>query len=355
MVTIDKSKSVMVTGATGYVACWLVKRLLEEGLTVHAAVRNPEDNKKLAPLNNLAVSLPGKIKYFKSDLLSIGSYAEAMDGCELVFHTASPFTSDFKDALKDLIDPAVLGTRNVLEQANKIATVKRVVLTSSCAAIYADGSDLKKTPNGVFTEEVWNTTASLSYQPYSWSKTLAEKEAWKINEQQDRWDLVVINPSFVMGPALNPHSVTSESMSLLKQMGDGTMKMGVPNLGIGAVDVRDVATAHYLAAFTPGARGRHIISGHNTNFPELANILYKRFGDHYPVPNKALPKWLLLIVGPMVNKTMTRRFLRNSLNQPWKADNGKSIKELGMKYRPLSETMIDSFQVLIDEKIIKTK
>lgn len=352
MTQIDTSKPVLVTGATGYVAGWLVKRLLEAGLTVHAAVREPENKAKLAHLDALADETPGNIKYFASDLLTPGSYAEAMQGCELVFHTASPFSLDVKDAQKQVIEPAVEGTRNVLEQANATASVKRVVLTSSCAAIYADCSDLKKTPDGVFTEAIWNTTASLDYQPYSYSKTLAEKTAWEISEAQSQWDLVVINPSFVMGPALNPHGTSSESISLLKQMGDGTMKMGVPNLGIGLVDVRDVAQAHYLAGFKPDAKGRHITSGHNSSFLEMAQALQPRFGKDFPISAKALPKWLLMLAGPLINKAMTRRYLKNNLNQAWNADNSKSRNELGLTYRPLQETMEDAFQNLIDAQML---
>ncbi len=342
----------MVTGATGYVAGWLVKKLLEEGLTVHAAVRAPDNKNKTEHLDKIAANSPGSIEYFKSDLLQPGSYAEAMKDCELVFHTASPFTSNFKDAQKDLVDPAVKGTKNVLEQANKTESVKRIVLTSSCAAIYTDCSDLKNTPNGVLTEDIWNTSASLEYQPYSYSKTLAEKEAWKIYEKQSRWDLVVINPSLVMGPPLNPLSTTSESFTLIKQLGDGTLRFGAPNIGIGIVDVRDVAIAHYQAAFTPEAKGRHITSGHNSSFLEMARVLRPKYGDKYPIPNKSLPKWLLMLIGPMVNKTLSRKFIRNNVNLPWMADNSKSINELGLTYRPLKETMNDAFQVLIDNEII---
>ncbi|MBK8557468.1 MAG: NAD-dependent epimerase/dehydratase family protein [Lewinellaceae bacterium] len=352
MIQIDRSKPVLVTGATGYVAGWLVKQLLEAGFTVHAAVRNPDNTQKLEHLNAIAAAAPGKILYFKSDLLMPGSYAKAMEGCELIFHTASPFTSNFKDAQKELIDPAVLGTKNVLDQANKTPSVKRIVLTSSCAAIYTDAADLEQTPNGVFTEDVWNTSASLDYQPYSYSKTLAEKEAWKMSEQQSQWDLVVVNPSFVMGPFLNSETGTSESLALLKQLGDGTMKMGAPNLGIGVVDVRDLAEAHFKAGFTPEAKGRHIISGHNSSFLELAQILHEQYGDKYPVPKTALPKWLLMLVGPMVNKALSRNFIRKNVNLPWKADNTKSVDSLGLYYRPLKETMVDSFQSLIDSKAI---
>lgn len=352
MTTIDKTKPVLVTGANGFVASWLVKKLLEEGITVHAAVRDPNKKKKYAHLDEIAKNAPGVIKYFKADLLQQGSYAEAMEGCELVYHTASPFTSNFKDPQKELIDPAVKGTANVLNQANKTSTVKRVVVTSSCAAIYTDATDIKDTPNNILTEEVWNSTASIDYQPYSYSKTLAEKKAWEISKAQDRWDLVTVNPSFVMGPALNAGSVTSESYSVLKQMGDGTMKMGAPKMGVGVVDVRDLADAHFKAGYTPKAQGRYITSAHNTNFLEMALTLKSKYGDSYPIPKKALPKWLLMLVGPMVNDAFSRKFIRNNVNLEWKADNSKIKKDLDMTFRPLQETMEDSFEVLIDNKMI---
>jgi len=352
---IDKTKPVLVTGATGYVAGWLVKRLLEEGITVHAAVRNPENKTKLAHLDELVVKSTGGIKYFKSDLLQEGSYAESMKGCELVFHTASPFTTDVKNPQKELIDPAVNGTENVLEQANKTESVKRVVLTSSCAAIYTDCTDLDLTPNGVFTEEIWNTTASLDHQPYSFSKTLAEKEAWRIEAEQDRWDLVAVNPSMVMGPSLNAKTNTSESVNLLKQLGDGTMKAGVPNAGVGVVDVRDLSEAHVQAGFNPSAKGRHIVSGHNSNFLELAKLLNTKFGNRYPIPKKALPKWLLMLIGPLVNKVVTRRWVRNNINMDWNADNTKSKEELGVTYRPLEVTMSEGFEQLIESGVLPRK
>lgn len=352
MTQIDKSKPVLVTGATGYVAGWLVKKLLEEGMTVHAAVRDPENKSKVAHLDQLADTLPGSINYFKTDLLSEGSYAEAMEGCELVYHTASPFTSKISDPQKDLIDPALNGTINVLEQANKIQSVKRVVVTSSVAAMYTDAIDCAKAPNGILTEEVWNTTASLHYQPYSYSKTLAEQKAWEINKAQVRWDLVTINPSLVLGPALNGGSVTSESYTILKQVGDGSMKSGAPKLGIGMVDVRDVAEAHFQAGFHSAAHGRYITSGYNTNVLDLALLLQPKYGADYPIPKKALPKWLLVLVGPMVNKMFSRKFMRNNVNIEWKADNSKIKKELGITFRPMEVTMNESFQVLIDNKLV---
>lgn len=278
-----------------------------------------------------------------------------MEGYELVYHTASPFTTAVENPQKDLIDPAVKGTQNVLETASKTPSVKRVVVTSSCAAIYTDTIDCQRAPNGTLTEDVWNTTSSLEYQPYSYSKTLAEKKAWEIADKQDQWDLVTINPSLVMGPSLNPQARTSESFNILKQLGDGTMKMGAPRMGIGIVDVRDVAEAHFKAGFTPEAKGRYITSGHNTDFLEMGKVLLPKFGDKYPLPKKALPKWLLMIAGPMANKLFTRKFIRNNVNILWKADNSKIKKDLGMNFRPMQTTMEDAFQVLIDEKILQAK
>lgn len=354
MTEIDKSKPVFVSGANGYVASWLVKQLLEKGLTVHAAVRDPENTKKVGHLQEIAKVSDGELKLFKSDLLKPNSYLEAMQGCELVYHTASPFVLDVKNPQTELIDPAVKGTENILNTVNQTSTVKRVVLTSSCAAIYTDAIDTQNAPGKTITEDVWNTTASLDYQPYSFSKTLAEKKAWEMN-QNTSWELVTINPSLVLGPALNATAITSESYNILKQMGDGTMKAGAPKMGIGLVDVRDVATAHYLAGFTPEAKGRYITSAHNTDFLEMALTLQSNYGDKYPLPKKALPKFMLVLFGPLINKAFSRKMLRNNINIKFSADNQKIRKELGIDFRDMKSTMEDSFQTLIDAQIIKAK
>lgn len=352
MKNINKDKPVMVTGATGYVAGWLVKKLLQEGFTVHAPVRNPENQKKIQHLLDMEKTSPGNLKFFKGDLLKEGSYTESMKNCSVVFHTASPFTSDIKDPKKELIDPALMGTKNVLSSVDKTDSVSRVVLTSSVAAIYGDNADLEDTPNGVFTEEMWNTTSSLNHKPYSNSKTLAEKEAWRINKEQNRWKLVVINPSLVIGPGTNADA-TSESFNIIKQFGNGKMKAGAPKMGLGAVDVREVAEAHFNAAFIESVSGRHIVSGHNTDLLEMAKTLLPKYGDKYPIPRKPLPKTLLWLVGPLINKNLSRKVISKNVNLPWKADNTKSKKELEINYRPLSESMNDLFQQLIDNNEFK--
>ncbi len=234
----------------------------------------------------------------------------------------------------------------MLEAASRTATVTRVVLTSSCAAIYGDNADVAVAPGGRLDESVWNTSSSLDHNPYSYSKTLAEKEAWKIAEAQDRWSLVVVNPSLVIGPALQSRP-TSESFNLLRQMGDGTMRMGAPRWGFGVVDVRDLAQAHIAAAFTPEAEGRNIVSGHETDLFSMSQELKAKYG-RYPLPRGAAPKWLVWLTAPFMGGGMTRALVSRNVDVPWHADNAKAVQQLGVSYRPLKESMEDMFQQMID-------
>lgn len=351
---IDTSAPVLVTGATGYVAGRLVERLLQQGLTVHATVRDPSKTDRLAYLNALAEANPGTLQFFAADLMTPGAFADAMQGCQVVFHVASPFANAVEDPQRDLVDPAVKGTANVLEQANEVETVKRVVVTSSCAAIYGSNRDLEATPNGEFTEEIWNTSSTLERGPYFLSKTLAEKKAWEIHDAQERWSLVTINPCMVLGPGVKIHP-SSESFHMVKSFGDGQLSSGMPDLGIGVVDVREVAEAHLRGGFLPDASGRYILAAHGTSYPEMAAALRPRFGDRFPIPTRVLPKWLLWLVGPWVSDALTRQFISDNVGLPWKANNTRSREELGITYRSLEETMGDFFQQLIDEGVLGPK
>jgi dihydroflavonol-4-reductase len=347
--SIDKSKPVMVSGATGYIAGLLVKRLLTEGITVHAPIRNHKSREKTKYLNSLAQQLPGTIRYFEADLLIPDSYDEAMQGCELVFHTASPFTLNVKDAQTELINPALKGTRNVLESANRILSVRRIVLTSSIAAMYGDNIDISKAEGGILNESEWNFSSSLTHQPYSFSKTLAEKEAWKIFNDQNRWSLVVINPAFVLGPGINPQS-TSESFSMFKQIANGTLKYAAPNFNIGMVDVRDVAEAHYLAGYNPKAKGRHILCAKSTSLMGVVSILRSKYKNDYPFPKYKIPKSIIWLFAPWIG--FKRKMIKNNIDYPFYVNNYKSINELGIRYRSFDTTVLEYFEQLVNYGII---
>lgn len=350
MKNIDKTKPVLVTGGSGYIASWVVKQLLDKGHTVHTTVRDLNDEKKYQHLLDISKKANGALEVFEADLMNEGSFDKAMQNCELVMHTASPFfIQGIKDAQKELIEPAKKGTRNVLESANRTASVKRVIVTSSVAAIFGDNADVKKAPNGILTESVWNTTSNIKNQPYSYSKTLAEKEAWEIQEKQDRWDLVTINPGFVLGPSLTKRT-DSTSINTVIQLADGTFKSGAPELWFGIVDVRDVAKAHIKAGFTPEAKGRYITCNETATFMDMANILKAQFGTKYPFPKRKAPKFLMWLVAPQAG--LTRKFVCKNVGIPIKIDNSKSKSELDMEYIPLKQTLLDQFQQLLDDHLV---
>lgn len=343
-IEIDTTSPVLVTGATGYVASWIVAALLDAGVSVHAAVRDPDNQTKVGHLLKAAEDAPGTLTLFRSDLLEEGSYTEAMQGCAIVFHTASPFVRNVADPQRDLVTPAVEGTRNVLDSADQVPTVRRVVLTSSIAAIYTDATEAEQSPDGKLREDAWNITASLEYEPYSYSKTLAEHEAWRIADAQQRWQLVVINPSVVIGPALNAKP-TSDSFSIVKQLGGGDMRFGAPRLALSVVDVRDVARAQIAAAYLPQASGRNIISGSDTDLLRLGYMLLPDFADKYPLPRWTLPKPLFWAVAPMVG--VARRYVTGNVNHVLQMDNTKSRRELGMSYRPVADSLTEMFAQMV--------
>lgn len=350
MTSIDPKAPILVTGASGYVASWLVKDLLEAGHTVHGTVRDPAKPQGLEHLQRLAQEHPGHLKLFRADLLTPGSFDEAMRGCELVMHTASPFIiSGFKDAHEALVRPALEGTRNVLESVNRNTSVKRVVLTSSVAAIHGDNIDALQIKGGLFTEEHWNTSSSVDHQPYYYSKVAAEREAWALQQKQSRWDLVTVNPGLVLGPSLTQASA-STSLVFIRQLANGTMFPGAPALWMGVVDVRDVAQAHVRAGFTPGARGRHIINGANTSALAMGRLLRARFGSRYKFPLFTLPKIVVWLAAPVAR--LTRKFVALNVGYRIAFDNSKSVRDLGLRYRPLEQTLSEHFQQVIDDGLL---
>ncbi len=350
MQTIDKTKPVLVTGGTGYLASWIVKQLLDEGFDVRTTVRNLVQKDKYAHLTTLAAKCKGSLRFFAADLLVKDSFTEAMSGCELVIHTASPFViAGLKDAQKELIEPALEGTRNVINSVNNTVSVKRVVLTSSVAAIYGDAVDLAKTEKGIFTEDHWNFSSSVDHQPYSYSKTLAEKLAHSMADEQSRWDLVVINPGFIMGPSLSKRT-DSTSIEIMIQLATGKFKTGVPSGNMSFVDVRDVAKAHILAGFTPSASGRHICSACEKSFLDLANAIRKNY-PQYPLPKGFVPKLLFWLIAPLAG--FTRKYVKLNVGIDLRFDNSYIRKDLGLEFTPFEQTITDHFEQLINDGIIK--
>ena len=181
-------ETVVVTGATGFVASHVVKMLLEQGYTVRGTVRSLEKKEKFAHLK----ALPGadeRLQLFAANLTDAGSFDEAVSGSDYVIHVASPYAMVVKDPQKDLVEPAVQGVQTVFESALKAKGVRRIVVTSSMAAI----TDSPK-PKHTYTEEDWNEESNLGRNPYYYSKKLAEKRAWKLAEEVRQHQLTHVPP-----------------------------------------------------------------------------------------------------------------------------------------------------------------
>lgn len=349
MTIIDPGNPILVTGGSGYIASWIIKLLLDKGHTVHATVRNVNAPDAMGHLHKIAEGGSGKLVLFETDLLNEGSFDAAMDGCELVMHTASVWSIDPKLDADTFIKPALDGTRNVLNSVNKTSTVKRVVLTSSVAAIFGDGKDIQEYTGGVATEENWNTTSSPKHLPYSYSKTVAEKLAWEMQKTQIRWDLVTINPTWVFGPSLSKRK-GNPTTDLLILLTDKRSAMGAVPFSFGIVDVRDVAEAHIKAGFQPDANGRHILNNGALWYREIAAVLDKHFGSKFTFPKGELPKWLCWLIAPAI--PTTREFVAKGYGYKVNFDNTRSIKQLGITYRPVETTLVEHFKQIVDDRLI---
>ncbi|PPD72014.1 hypothetical protein GOBAR_DD31089 [Gossypium barbadense] len=198
-----------VTGGTGFIAAYLVKSLLEKGCFVRTTVRDPGDAEKVGFLMELA-GAKERLKIMKADLTEDGSFDEAIQGVVGVFHTASPVLVPYDQNIQaTLIDPCIKGTLNVLRSCSKASSVKRVVLTSSCSSIRYR-FDVQKQQITSLDESHWSDPEYCKRYNlfYAYAKTVAEKEAWRVAKETGM-DLVVVNPSFVVGPLLAPHPTST--------------------------------------------------------------------------------------------------------------------------------------------------
>ncbi len=351
--TLEPPGPTLVTGGNGYVGSWVVRRLLELGFEVRATVRDPTDPVRTGHLGRIAEASPGTLAFFRADLMDPGAFDEAVAGCQLVFHTASPLVvRGVEDPVRELIEPATRGTRNVLDAVNRSRSVRRVVLTSSVAAIAGDAADMAGLRTGRFDESHWNETSNERHQPYSCSKTRAERLAWEIAARQDRWDLVVVNPGLVFGPALSPHT-RSESVRIMRDFGTGYYRLGVPGMEFGIVDVRDVAEGHVRAGLIPEASGRHILVSESLTLGEIAGVLRDHFGSGFPFPRFRLPRIVVLLLAPL--RGIPRAVVRRNVGYPIRFDNGYARTDLGMSFRPAAEAIVDHFQQLLDDGFVQAR
>jgi nucleoside-diphosphate-sugar epimerase len=335
--------TVLVTGASGFIAGHIIEDLLRHGYAVRGTVRDVTRTDKLAHLTALAGELGGRIDFVAARLDSDEGWAEAVAGCTYVLHVASPNPPAVPRDENEVVRPAVEGTLRVLRAAAGSDTVRRVVLTSSTSAV-AGGRP--EPASGLHTEEDWSEIEGLT--PYEKSKTLAERAAWEFVEDSPL-DLVVVNPGLVLGPLQRAEVTTS--LEAVQKLLDRSMP-AVPKISWSIVDVRDVAVAHRLAMASPKAPGnRYIVAGPDIWMREMARTLAAEFGPRgFRVPTRPLPYWAMWVAARF---DPTLRLALGFVGRQELLSSQKATDELGWTTRPARESLRDTAQSLIDHGLVR--
>jgi nucleoside-diphosphate-sugar epimerase len=341
------SPPILVTGGSGYIALHLILKLLQSGATVRTTVRSL--TREASVRESLAEAgapedTATRLTFIAADLNKDEGWKEAVEGCEHVHHVASPFPLELPKHEDELIVPARDGALRLLRAA-KDAGVKRVVLTSSFAAI---GYGWPASHTEPFTEKDWSIvdgSSGVAVPPYQKSKTIAERAAWDFIEKDGgEMELAVVNPVGVFGPVIGKDIGTS--VQIVKKLMDGSVP-GCPQLSFGAVDVRDIADLHILAMNEPKAKGERFLGTNDTvvSMIDIAKILReKRPAVSKKVPTLQLPNWLvkgIAFFDPSIRQIVPE------LGKHMEISNEKAKTLLGWKSRSTEESIVDTADSLV--------
>ena len=332
---------VLVTGASGYIASHLIKILLERGFKVRGSVRSVSNQAKYQFLYDLVPEKKDNLTLVEAELTDKESWLKAVEGCQYIFHVASPIPPSVPKDETELIIPAVEGTLNVLEAAVQKG-VKKVVVTSSCLTVMIGQPDGK-----LNNEEDWSSEECPAYPK---SKIKAEKAAWKFYEEnKGRIEVTTVLPSLVFGPIYTKHGNSSET--LIAEIIRGNYP-GVLDISFAIVDVRDVAEAHFNAMFKEGTNGkRYIASGALVPFEDVFKSLkgdLEQYG--YKINDKHVTAEEVVASGnPVAQRSV------NLIGKKMLVNNERSKTELGMKYIPIDQTVKEMAHSLIKQGVVENK
>ncbi len=339
--------TVLVTGGTGFIGAHTLVQLIAEGHTVRTTVRNlARQGDVRAMLKQGGADPEAKVAFFQADLESDAGWREAVSGCDYVLHIASPFPPGLPRDENELIIPAREGALRVLRAARD-AGVKRVVLTSSFAAIGYGRTALTK----VLDETDWTDPEAKGIGAYVKSKAIAERAAWDFMDSEGgALELCVINPVGVFGPVLGPDY--SSSILAIQRLMSGALP-GCPKLNFGIVDVRDVALLHIRAMTAPQAKGERFlaISGDFLSFAGIAKVLKDRMGPAAAkVPTGELPNWLLRLAAL---RDPAIRLILPELGKPRNATGAKAERLLNWTPIRRDDAIAATAQSLLDLGLLK--
>jgi nucleoside-diphosphate-sugar epimerase len=337
---------ILVTGGSGFIGSHSILQLLAAGHRVRTTVRSLKREADVrAMLKAGGVEAGDRLSFVAADLEDDAGWAEAVAGCEYVLHVASPFPAGVPKHEDELIVPAREGTLRVL-RASRAASVKRVVLTSSFAAI-GYGHEPQETP---FDERSWTNVNGAGVSAYAKSKTLAERAAWDfVAREGGDLELSVVNPVGVFGPVLGPD--LSASILVVQRLMDGIP--GCPRISFGVVDVRDVADLHLRAMSDPAAKGQRFlaVAGDSMSVLDVAKVLKRRLGAaSKKVPMRQFPDWLVRLAAI---RDPALRSIVPLLGEIRNASNEKAKHVLGWAPRSNEEAIVASAESLLRFGLLK--
>jgi dihydroflavonol-4-reductase len=336
---------VLVTGGSGYIAGYCIAQLLSEGWRVRTTVRNlarAEDAR--ATIGKIAAKASA-IEFTAADLNSDAGWTNAVVGADYVLHVASPLPAVNPKSDDELVRAARNGALRVLK-ASRDAGVKRVVMTSSMAAIaYGRGERAEPFSEADWTDETNRNDTSA----YERSKTIAERAAWAWHKAEGgALEIVTVNPALVLGPVLG--SDFSASLEAIKKLLDGSLP-ALPRFGFSLVDVRDIAQLHLLAMTAPAANGQRFIGSSDFLWmKDIAIILKQGLGDKArKVPSISLPDFLVRLFAIFDPVLRGRIF---ELGKRRLVSSDKARRMLGWTTRPARETILDAATSLQAQGIV---
>ena len=324
-------EKVLVTGASGFIAEHCIIELLKNGYSVKGSLRTMSREQEVREAVKTETD-DAKLEFCKLDLLEDDGWEDAMWDCDYLMHVASPFVIEDPKDENELIKPAKEGTLRALNAAKK-AGIKRVILTSSVAAVNSHMM------SGTSDHTTWTDINSKYVTPYQKSKTIAEKAAWDFYNNQDsnnKMELTVINPGGVMGPQLG-NDLGGASTQIVSQLISGKFPM-IPALSFPFIDVRDVAILHLKAMTTPDADGKRFIAAHSkpTWMYEVAEVLSA--AGYEKIKLKKAPSFMLKLIGLFDNKTKS---LVPMLDKYVPCDNSQTVKILNWEPMPWEQAFIE--------------
>ncbi|KAK4238331.1 putative NADPH-dependent methylglyoxal reductase [Achaetomium macrosporum] len=334
---------VLLTGGTGFIASHVLDCLLDHGFDVVVTARSREKGERV--VKSVHESLDRQVSFVVvEDIAKDGAFDEAVKSdppFDYVVHTASPYQPHWNDPVKDCLDPAIKGTIGILKSTQAYApTVKRVVITSSSAAMLSPPNHPKVYDESCWADVTWEQALDPQHT-YRASKKLAEKAAWTFVRTTHRptFTLTIINNTYTFGPiprSLASLSTLNTSNQRIRDLVHGRWRGsegGIPPTApvFTFVDVRDVALAHVRALTSPEAGGRrfYVVSGFFSN-PRIAGIVRKRFPElHERLPSEAEAE------------------KDDFPEDHWGFDNRQSREVLGLEYKGLEESVVDTVESIL--------